>query len=59
MFLVPVGDDIPEFYTNHDLELLVTPVKVEVLAKLLKESKYNPVETQFLCQGFTHGFIIG
>ena len=37
----------------------MTPVKVEVLAKLLEESKYNPKETQFLCQGFAHGFSIG
>ena len=47
------------YFVNHDLVNMVTPVKVDVLKDLLVESKYDPVETAFLVDGFTNGFNIG
>ena len=38
---------------------IITPVKVEVLEDLLLQTKYNPEKTQFLINGFKHGFDIG
>ena len=38
---------------------MVTPVHVEVLQHLLKESNYDEEGTKFLIEGFTHGFDIG
>ena len=46
-------------YTNKNLTKMVTPVHVEVLQRLLKESNYDEEETKFLVDGFTHGFDIG
>lgn len=38
---------------------MVTPIDVEVLSALLRESDYDPAETKFLIQGFTNGFKLG
>ena len=46
-------------YENLDLQSVKTPVNVEVLHKLLKESHYDENETSFLIDGFTNGFPIG
>ena len=50
---------IPEYYTNFDLENLVTPVNVEQLESLLVETNYDVKETEFIIQGFRHGFELG
>ena len=47
------------FFENYDLENVVTPVNVEQLSKLLKQTNYDKVKSEFLIQGFTHGFDIG
>ena len=44
---------------NTDLDNIVTPVKVEELERLLKLSKYDAEETNFLVDGFKNGFNIG
>ena len=41
---------------NHDLENIITPIKVDVLERLLHESKYIEEETKFLVDGFRNGF---
>ena len=38
---------------------IITPVKADILEELLIESNYDKVETQFLVEGFRHGFDIG
>ena len=48
-----------DYYKNFDLTSIVTPVKVNVLEKLLIESKYDVKETAFLVNGFKQGFDIG
>ena len=47
------------YFTNYDLENIVTPLKVENFAKLLRDSNYDRDESQFLIEGFTNGFDIG
>ena len=42
-----------------DLHKIVTPVNPDVLVLELIESKYDPIETKFLIQGFREGFNIG
>ena len=46
-------------YENFDLENVVTPVRVDVFEKLLKESKYDPVKAARLVEGFKNGFSLG
>lgn len=41
---------------NYDLDAIVTPVKPQVLHKLLTESGYDKIKTEFLVNGFTKGF---
>ena len=41
------------------MESIITPVKVDVLQKLLLHYKYDKVESEFLVNGFRHGFEIG
>ena len=47
------------FYTNYDLDNVVTPVKALVLENLLREANYNPKKISKLVKGFTKGFSIG
>ena len=47
-----------EYYENFNLTSIVTPLQVEKYAALLKEVNYDPVETDFLIDGFTNGFDI-
>ena len=47
------------YYTNYDLQTLVTPVKVEVLNDLLKQAQYPDDKRQFIVQGFSNGFDLG
>ena len=44
---------------NFNLEDIVTPINVDLLEKLLIESKYDEKETDFLVKGFREGFDIG
>ena len=46
-------------YHNYDLDNVVTPVNADKFCKLLKETNYDPVESNFLIDGFKHGFDIG
>ena len=47
------------YYENFDLETVVSPIDYEVFEKLLVESRYDSVETQFLIDGIKNGFDIG
>lgn len=47
------------WHENFDIESIVTPVRVGVLKKLLQESRYPQKDTDFLVEGFTHGFKLG
>ena len=46
-------------FKNFDLQNIKTPVNLEAFRNLLFESKYDPAETEFLLDGFEHGFSIG
>ena len=48
-----------ECYTNHDLKNIKTPVNVNRLQELLKETGYDVKESKFLVEGFSNGFDIG
>ena len=41
------------------MDSIKTPVKVEIFKRLLKESKYDQHESDFLINGFKNGFSIG
>ena len=47
------------YYENFDLKSIVTPVDADKLEHLLIQSGYDVDKTQFLVQGFRHGFSIG
>ena len=49
----------PVFHQNLDLDNIVTPVKVDVLTKLLRKTSYPESEILFLEHGFRNGFNIG
>ena len=46
-------------YENFDLDTIVTPVNYLRLEQLLKLTSYDPVETQYIIDGFKSGFDIG
>ena len=50
---------MPDYYVNEDLQNVVTPIKVEKLVELLRQSNYDAKEISFLEDGFTNGFDIG
>ena len=45
-------------FENYNLDSIVTPVNVSVLGRLLSESNYDKMETDFIMEGFTEGFDI-
>ena len=47
------------YFTNYDLENVVTPVDVKKFQTLLTETNYNPKEIKFIVDGFTNGFDLG
>ena len=47
------------YFENFDLDNVVTPVKVDVYEQLLKQSGYPENKTEFLVDGFKHGFSLG
>ena len=49
----------PIFHQNLDLDSIVTPVHVEKLVDLLKQSNYPTEDILFLQEGFTNGFDLG
>ena len=49
----------PDYYYNYDLKNVITPVDVDRLVHLLRESDYDETETLFLENGFCNGFDIG
>ena len=51
--------DIVEFHENYNLTDIVTPIKVDRLESLLKESLYNAEKIEYLCDGFRNGFHLG
>ena len=50
---------IPEYFKNDNLQDLVSPIKADVLVKLLKQANYKKEEIDFLHKGFTQGFTQG
>ena len=46
-------------YHNYDCKNLVTPIKVHILHRYLKQSDYDKTKTQALIHGFTKGFDLG
>ena len=50
---------MPNLTSREDLEHVVTPINVSVLAQRLRETEYDQKETQFLIEGFSKGFDIG
>ena len=51
-------ETIQEF-KNWCLDDIVTPVKVDVLEKLLLEAEYDSKEIEFVVNGFKYGFPLG
>ena len=47
----------PQF-ENLNTKDIITPIRVDILEKLLKESKYDEAETGYLVDGFKNGFDI-
>ena len=47
------------YYENFDLQNIVTPANVAALQKILQQTGYDNQKTEFLIEGFTHGFDIG
>ena len=52
-------EELPDYFVNHNLDNIVTPVNMEILVKLLKEADYAEQEITFLEDGFKNGFDIG
>ena len=51
--------DLPLFFSNDDLQQIVTPINVGKLEELLIQSEYDSEKSKFLIQGFSQGFNIG
>ena len=47
------------YYSNYDLENIVTPIDVAKFEELLNLTNYDPIERDFVIDGFTNGFDIG
>ena len=43
-------------YHNEDLKNIIMPVDPEALKELLVESRYDEKKTEYLVEGFRHGF---
>ena len=44
------------YYSNFDLENVITPVNAKMFEKLLIQSSYSKRKTKYLIQGFSCGF---
>lgn len=47
------------WYENYDVENIVTPMNVNALKRLLKETDYDEEKGRFLIDGFSNGFSLG
>ena len=56
--LLILGGNKPLHYLNQDLDNIITPVKVDKLIQLLRQSNYSESDTQFLKTEFSQGFDI-
>ena len=45
--------------SDYDLQGISTPIRVEVLDALLRDSNYNTLDRNFLITGFREGFDMG
>ena len=52
-------DDEVLLFKNLDVTNLVTPVKADVLEKLLVDTNYPDEEREFVIDGFKNGFSLG
>ena len=57
--ILPIAFLGEPFFPNLDLDSTTTPLNVQLFGNLLKQSGYDPDETNFLIDGFTTGFDIG
>ena len=45
-----------DWFENFDLKTIETPVKADILGKMLQVAGYNKKKTDYLVKGFTNGF---
>ena len=45
-----------QYFENFDLESIVTPVKVDIYERLLREAHFDSAKTEYLVNGFKEGF---
>ena len=48
-----------DYYTNKDITHISTPIKVDILERLLKQYRYDRGKTKYIVNGFRHGFDFG
>ena len=46
-------------FENYDIMNIITPIKMNVLKRLLREMNYDKAKSEYLIQGFKNGFDIG
>ena len=51
--------EAPMFYTNYDLENVISPVNIDQFNKMLTKTNYPKAEREFLIDGFHNGFDLG
>ena len=47
------------FHQNFDLQTIVMPLNVAQFDRLLRRANYDPIEVDYLVNGFKYGFDIG
>ena len=55
-FILGGSDCLTRDNTNYKLTDIVTPVKADLLGKMLRLANYDTNETDYLVQGFSNGF---
>ena len=48
-----------DWFVNADITSITTPIKVDILEKMLIDTKYDKQKTQYLVDRFKNGFDIG
>ena len=51
-------EEIPQFYSNLDLDNITTPVDAEAFAQAMSQAGYEQHKIDYLYQGFKYGFDI-
>ena len=51
--------EVVDHFKNLDILNIKSPIKVNILERLLKETNYDPDKTKYLVDGLTNGFDIG